>query len=621
VSNETGEIPSPKIYELPEEPIREEINLQFGLYIVVFIVIYYVSWVLVGAIFFLYVLNLFYPYVLQVNSFSSLFLQPESLLTLLVMPLVIIFSYFLRLLCIAVTTRFFWKLSEKISPSKSGVIPRNIKSKAADYYHLRSFMIKYGKNLFTKGMFPWLSQWFFNFVGSNVIGKGSVIEESVGSDKFATIGKNCYLGPNHTLASHLVQAIFGNIQYFRMIVGDNVTLGAGNQIGPGSEIWDNSYLLPFSSTNKHSVLGSKDKKSHRYYFGVPLRKIFKKKTMSYLGISEQDLERNENIEDFIDGVKKKKLRRKDNLNSHQSIVEDEEEEEEEIELDESEELSDESFVVDFTTSSAISRVNIKFLIVYVPILWLAGMMISIFWYEYTKEENWLGATLYLPIAILTMIYLFILGVLVFSKLLLILVNLIHRPKEGIFLAETGNPDYDFWMLRTELKKLALWFLRNSPLPWVDAIALRLFGVKMDFSSHLNDAWCDVDFLSMGRNCLIGQGATVMSSMVIGKYLIIKRVILSDYVMIGGHTTIAPGTIMGHDSVVGAVSHTMYRQLIEPNTIYGAVPARFLKENKYAEERRDIVVKRVVDESKKLEETHEVNIDEDKKKFIVAGDDD
>ena len=66
---------------------------------------------------------------------------------------------------------------------------------------------------------------------------------------------------------------------------------------------------------------------------------------------------------------------------------------------------------------------------------------------------------------------------------------------------------------------------------------------------------------------------------------------------------------------------MYRQLIEPNTIYGAVPARFLKENKYAEERRDIVVKRVVDESKKLEETHEVNIDEDKKKFIIAGDED
>ena len=481
LSNESGETQSVKINESPEETLREEVNLQFWLYIVVFIVIYYVSWILVGVIFLFYALNFFYPYVLQVDSFISLFIEPKSLFTLLGIPLVIIFSYFLRMLCVAVTTRLFWRLSEKISPSKSGVIPRNIKSKAADYYHLRSFMIKYGKNLFIKGMFPWLSQWFFNFAGSMVIGKGSVIEESVGSDRFATVGENCYLGPNHTLASHLVQAIFGNIQYFRMHVGDNVTMGAGNQIGPGSEIWDNSYLLPLSSTNKHSVLGSKDKKNHRYYFGVPLRKIFKKKIMSYLEISEQDLERNENLEDYIDGVKKKKFRKKDRLDSQQSIAEEEEEEEEEdIELDESEELTDESFVVDFTTSSAISRVNIKFLIVYIPIIWLAGLIIAIFWYEYTKEENWLGATLYLPIAILTMIYLFIFGVLVFSKLLLILVNLIHKPKEGIFLAEVGQPDYDFWMLRTELKKLALWFLRNSPLPWADAVALRLFGVKMDF---------------------------------------------------------------------------------------------------------------------------------------------
>ena len=607
-----------------KEVMKEEINIQIGLYVFVFLINYYVSWILVGAIFLFYALNFFYPYVLLTNSFIELFTEPISLFTLLGMPLVIISCYFIRMVFVAVVTRIFWRLSEKISPSKSGVIPRNIKSKAADYYHLRSFLIKYGKNLYTKGVFPWLSRWLFNFVGSNIIGKKSVIEESVGSDKFVTVGKNCYLGPNHTLASHLVQAIFGNIQYFRMNIGNNVTLGAGNQIGPGSEIWDNSYIFPFSSTNKHSVLGNKEKKNHSYYFGLPLRKVFKKKIMSYLGLSEEDLERNENVEDYIAQLKKKKRGKKEKHSEvihHELLVQEEEEEEEDFEEPQSEEITDEAFIVDFTTSSAISRVNIKVLIVYIPILWLAGLMVSMFWYEYTKDGNWLGSILYLPIAILTMIYLFILGVLVFSKLLLIFVNLIHRPKEGIFLAEVGQPDYDFWMFRVELKKLALWFLRNSPLPWADAIALRLFGVQMDFSSHLNDAWCDAEFISMGRNCLIGQGATVMSSMVIGKYLIIKRVILSDYVMVGGHTTIAPGTIMGHDSVVGAVSHTTYRQFIEPNAIYGAVPARFLHENKYAEERRDIVVKRVVDESKKMEETHEVNIDADKKKFIVNGDDD
>lgn len=212
-------------------------------------------------------------------------------------------------------------------------------------------------------------------------------------------------------------------------------------------------------------------------------------------------------------------------------------------------------------------------------------------------------------------YIFIFGVLFFSKLLLILVNLIHKPREGIFIAEIGDKDYEFWMLRTELKKISLWLIRNSPFSWIDVIAFKWFGINMDFSSHLNDAWCDAEFVNFGRNNLIGQGATIMSSMVVGKYLIIKRVIFDDYVMVGGHTTIAPGTIMGRDSVIGAISTTIYNQILEPNWIYFGIPGIKLKENKYAEERRDLIMKRDVDQQVKVEMTHEVNIDEDKKKLI------
>ncbi|MFW9896419.1 MAG: acyltransferase, partial [Candidatus Thorarchaeota archaeon] len=193
--------------------------------------------------------------------------------------------------------------------------------------------------------------------------------------------------------------------------------------------------------------------------------------------------------------------------------------------------------------------------------------------------------------------------------------LIHKPKEGIFKAEIGDTDFEFWTLRTELKKIALWFMRNSPLPWTDVVSLRLFGVDMDASSHLNDAWCDAEFIKFGRKNLIGQGATVMSSMVVGKYLIIKKVVCDDYIMIGGHTTIAPGTIMGKESVIGALSSTTFDQILEPNWVYFGIPAIKLKENKYAEERRDIILKRDVDDAKKFEIEHEVNIDEDKKELI------
>jgi len=607
-----------------EEPVIEEVNMQYGLYMFLFFVIYYISWIGPSFIFMAYFMMVFREYFLDAPTFIAIFTELNPLLALLLMPLIIIVCYLVHLLFIGITTKIIWAITEKISPSKNGIIPRNIKSKAADYYHIRSFILKYGKNVFVKGFVPWLSNWFFNFVKASKIGKGTTIEESLLNDKFITVGENCYIGFNSSLASHVVEGIFGNISYFEVKLKDNITFAAMNQIGPGSEVSDNSFLLPLASGQKHIIIGKQgEKKRFGYYFGLPLRKIFKRKLKDYIGLDPEDLERNENLEEHIAKKSEKKLKTKEkNVKNIEEEVGNDAEENNDIETEgqrkeepiDINSLTKEDLAIDFTTSSAISRINIKFLAVYVPILWLSGLMVAIFWYEYTRYFG-LSTILFLPIALFLMIYIFILGVLFFSKMLLILVNLLHKPREGIFLAEIGDKDYEFWMMRTVLKKIALWFLRNSPLPWMDVLAFRWFGIRMDFSSHLNDAWCDAEFVDFGRNVLIGQGATVMSSMVVGKYLIIKRVIFEDYALVGGQTTIAPGTIMRHDSLIGALSTTTYNQILDPNWVYFGIPGIKLKKNKYAQIRRDIITKRSVDDETKIEITTEVNIDDDKKKLI------
>lgn len=612
-----------------EEPVIEELNMQYGLYMFLFFVIYYISWIGPGFIFMAYFMMVFREYFLDAPTFIAIFTELNPLLALLLMPLVIIVCYLVHLLLLGLATKIIWATTEKISPSKNGIIPRNIKSKAADYYHIRSFILKYGKNTFVKGIFPWLSNWFYNFVGASKIGKGTTIEESLVNDKFITVGENCYIGINSSLASHVVEGIFGNISYFEVKLKDNITMAAMNTVGPGSEVGDNCSLLPLASAQKHAIIGKKGAPGLKptryfgYYFGLPLRKIFKRKLKDYIGLGPEDLERNENIEEYVAKNKEKKSKTKEKSvkNIEEEVGNDVEEnseidtegqrKEEPIDINS---LTKEDLAIDFTTSSAISRINIKFLAVYVPIFWLSGLMVAIFWYEYTRYFG-LATLLFLPIALFLMIYIFILGVLFFSKMLLILINLLHKPREGIFLAEIGDKDYEFWMMRTELKKIALWFFRNSPLPWFDVIAFRWFGIRMDFSSHLNDAWCDAEFVDFGRSVLIGQGATVMSSMVVGKYLIIKRVIFEDYALVGGQTTIAPGTIMGHDSMIGALSTTTYNQIIEPNWIYFGIPGIKLKKNKYAQKRRDIITKRSVDDETKIETISEVNIDDDKKGLI------
>jgi len=606
-----------------EETVIEEVRMQYGIYMLLFSIIYYISWIGPGFIFMAYFMMVFRAYFLEAPTFVAIFTELNPLLALLLMPIIIIICYLVHLLFTGFATKIIWAITEKISPSKNGIIPRNIKSKAADYYHIRSFILKYGKNVFVKGIFPWLSNWYFNYLKASNIGKGTTIEESILNDKFLTVGENCYIGFNSSLATHVVEGIFGNISYFEIKLKDNITFAAMNAIGAGSEVSDNSFLLPLASAQKHVKIGSQgEKKRFGYYFGLPLRKIFKKKLKDYLGLSLEDLERNENMEEYLDNLEKKsKIKKKNTKNINEDdrkdtdnineIDTEEQKKEDPIDINN---LTKEDLAIDFTTSSAISKINVKFLAVYIPIFWLSGLMVAIFWYEYTRYFG-LTTILFLPIAIFFMIYIFIFGTLFFSKLLLIFINLLHKPREGIFLAEIGDRDYEFWMIRTELKKITLWFLRNSPLPWVDVIAFRWFGIRMDFSSHLNDAWCDAEFVDIGHNSLVGQGATVMSSMVVGKYLIIKRVIIEDYVLVGGQSTIAPGTIFKHDSMIGALSTTTYDQVLDSNWIYFGIPGIKLKKNKYAEMRRDIITKRSVDDETKIEMIAKVNIDDDKKDLI------
>jgi acetyltransferase-like isoleucine patch superfamily enzyme len=214
------------------------------------------------------------------------------------MPIILIISYLIHLYAMGLITHWLWKTTEKISPSKDGVIPRNINSKTLNLYNIRSFMIKYPKNAIIKGPFPWLINWLYNFIGTNKIGKGTTVEEQFGADRYVEIGNNSYIGVNCGFSSHSVEGIFGNVSYFKIKIGDNVTTSGLNCIAPGVIIGDNSYLLPLAGATKYNVL-----KGDNYYFGAPLRKIFKKKVMEYLNVNEEDLEKDSKVKEKYQKVK------------------------------------------------------------------------------------------------------------------------------------------------------------------------------------------------------------------------------------------------------------------------------------------------------------------------------
>ena len=265
---------------------RDIVQFQYQKYMAFFFFIYIGSYLAPVIALMFYLFLILKPLFLDVESFIVILTGLDSLIIFVTLPLVVVGFYLSHLFLLGVFTRISWRYTEKKSPTKDGIIPRDIPSKTANFYHYRSFMIKYGKNTFIKGIFPWLANWFFNFVGASVIDKGSTLEESVSNDRNIEIGKNCYIGVNSTLASHLVEGVFGNIVYFKIKAKDNVTLGGFNAIAPGCELKENSYLLPMAAATKFNTT-----KGDNFYYGIPFRRIFKKKLMEYIKISEADLNR------------------------------------------------------------------------------------------------------------------------------------------------------------------------------------------------------------------------------------------------------------------------------------------------------------------------------------------
>ena len=269
---------------------REIVQFQYQKYMAFFFFIYIGSYLVPVIALMFYLFLILKPLFLEVESFIVILTSLDSLVIFLTIPLVVIVFYLSHLFFLGIFTRISWSYTEKKSPSKDGIIPRDIHSKTADYYHYRSFMIKYGKNVFVKGIFPWLSNWYFNYVKSSKIGKGTTFEESVSNDRNIDVGRNCYIGVNSALASHVVEGVFGNIVYFKIKVRDNVTLAGFDVVAPGCELKDNTYLLPMAAASKFNTT-----KGDNYYHGIPFRRIFKKKLMEFLKVSEDDLNRAEEL--------------------------------------------------------------------------------------------------------------------------------------------------------------------------------------------------------------------------------------------------------------------------------------------------------------------------------------
>jgi len=258
----------------------------------------------------------------------------------------------------------------------------------------------------------------------------------------------------------------------------------------------------------------------------------------------------------------------------------------------------------------------RYLIFYFFLIWISIIPLLLeFWiywrflWDYQRPVHFYT---FLPLLFFGMYISIVFFSIFFAKVLLIIVNAIHKPREGIFLRIPEDKDYRYWSLRNTIKRWPVWLAHKFPFPFLDNICFKAFGVKTKFSNSLFEGWVDTEFIEFGKDVVIGQGAIVQSAVIIGNLLIIRKTVIEENVRIGSHAIVMPGTHIGKNSILAANSVTTVGQILERKWVYVGIPAKKFKINYFFEDGLENKIGQVEDVEalrKKYEEIYTKRYDE------------
>jgi len=227
------------------------------------------------------------------------------------------------------------------------------------------------------------------------------------------------------------------------------------------------------------------------------------------------------------------------------------------------------------------RIRNKFLILYIVIIISSLIPTSLFefWYItfFWSETYFWIFFIVLPFNIFLAIHLIQLSAILISVLFLKIIILIHNPKEGNFKRSIEDRDYYFWTIRNIVKKWPLYVTASNPFPWLkNRFTLRFYGVKIGKKTICDNSWISSEFVSIGKNVIIGMNSTILSFAIEQDNFILKKIVVDDNVLIGAKCVLLPGTIIKRNAKLSAHSYTNHNHVLKEDSIYRGHPAK-LKE--------------------------------------------
>ncbi|MFX1357395.1 MAG: hypothetical protein ACFFA8_08905 [Promethearchaeota archaeon] len=206
--------------------------------------------------------------------------------------------------------------------------------------------------------------------------------------------------------------------------------------------------------------------------------------------------------------------------------------------------------------------------------------------------------LLLPLNIYGNIFLFTFSIIAFSAMIFRFLNKISPPKEGVF--KRGSKDWKYMHRRFWTAYFPIWLARALPLPWMDIVVYRFFGIQIGKNVVLYEGYVDPVFVEIGNFTMTSLNICIFSHLLYHNKVLIKKVKIGEACVVGPHTIITPGTIMHDKAVLGVNSYTSIGQELEGDLIHVGIPVSMTLPIQSVEESQEKAerIKKGVDDSEK-----------------------
>ncbi|QEE16597.1 hypothetical protein DSAG12_02427 [Promethearchaeum syntrophicum] len=200
-----------------------------------------------------------------------------------------------------------------------------------------------------------------------------------------------------------------------------------------------------------------------------------------------------------------------------------------------------------------------------------GMLLSWGW----DMPGWVFSIL-IPINFLLIYLITVIWSATVTKIYIGLLNLRHKPIEGVFLRSEKDKDYVYWNRRNLSRIFLNWILFSVPFTFLKkAFAYQFFGVPIGKNVAMNHCWVSPEFIEIGNNVKIGQAAGVYSFQFEGDKLLVAKVIIKDDVLIGPQAVIYPGTLVNEGVTLDGGCFSDPFTEYKANSVYHGTPAKLI----------------------------------------------